>query len=201
MKISNINVSYPKSNFKLEIDNLEFKNNGINIIIGENGCGKSVLLKEILKSNNAIMLMQHPYIFNKKVYKSLELIKKICNSNKDIDEMLQQVNLTEQKEVESLSLSGGQKQRLALAMILMSDKEIVLLDEPFNGIDVYSQKLIVDLIKQETTKTFIVVTHKLNHAKSFGEFFVYMNDGKIIWEGDKQTFFTNSLVNEFVLYE
>lgn len=201
MKISNLRVSYPKNNFILEIDNLEFKDKGINIIIGENGCGKSVLLKEILKSQNAIMLMQHPYIFNKKVYKSLELIKKICNSNRDIDEVLKQVNLNEQKDVESLSLSGGQKQRLALAMILMSDKEIVLLDEPFNGIDVYSQKLIVDLIKKETSKTFIVVTHKLNHAKSFGEFFIYMNNGKIIWEGDKQTFFTNSLVNEFVLYE
>ncbi len=201
MRISNLKVSYPKNNFILEIDNLEFKDKGINIIIGENGCGKSVLLKEILKSQNAIMLMQHPYIFNKKVYKSLELIKKICNSNRDIDEVLKQVNLNEQKDVESLSLSGGQKQRLALAMILMSDKEIVLLDEPFNGIDVYSQKLIVDLIKKETSKTFIVVTHKLNHAKSFGEFFIYMNNGKIIWEGDKQTFFTNSLVNEFVLYE
>ncbi len=201
MKICNINVSYPENDFKLEVDDLVLKECGVNIIIGENGCGKSVFLKEILKSNDAIMLLQDPYIFNKKVYKSLELIKKICNSNKDIDEVLKQVNLFKQKDMESLSLSGGQRQRLAFAMVLMSDSKLVLLDEPFTGIDVHSQKLIVDLIKKEKHKTFIVVTHKLNYAKSFGDYFIYMSEGKIIWKGDKQTFFTNSLVNEFVLYE
>ncbi len=201
MIISNINVSYPNNNFELNIKELNIVENKINVIIGENGCGKSVLLKEIVKQKDAIMLLQNPYIFNKTVYKSLELAKTMCNSKNDIEKMLKLINLESQKDLESGSLSGGQKQRLALAMILMSDKEFVLLDEPFNGIDVYSQKLIVDLIKTQTNKTFIVVTHKLNHAKSFGDYFIFMKSGKIMTKGDKQTFFTNKIVNQFVLYE
>lgn len=200
MKISNLCIEYKQNNFKLEIDELLLEHN-INIIIGENGSGKSVLLKEILKNNNAIMLMQSPYIFNKKVYKSLEFIKNISKSDMDIDELLKLVNLYDQKYNESLSLSGGQKQRLAFAMVILSGKDIILLDEPFNGIDVYSQKLIVDLIKTLKNKKFIVVTHKLNHAKSFGDYFIFLKDGKIIEKGDKQTFFKSQLVEEFVLYE
>ncbi len=201
MKISKINVEYPQSNFKLQVNDLVLQPNKVNIVIGENGCGKSVLLKAILESHDAIMLLQHPYIFNKTIYQSLELIKTVCNSKQDIDQLLTRVNLLAQKDLEGLSLSGGQKQRLAFAMTMMSDKSLVLLDEPFNGIDVYSQKLIVDLIKQETNKTFVVVTHKLNHAKSFGDYFIYMSNGKIECKGDKQTFFANSQVKEFVLYE
>ncbi|MFV0424076.1 MAG: ATP-binding cassette domain-containing protein [Bacilli bacterium] len=200
MKISNISKSYPESNFSLEVKTLNLVGN-INVIIGENGSGKSVLLKEVMKMSSAVLLLQNPYIFNKKVYKTLEFIKKVSNSTLDVNEVLEMVNLNDQSNYNSLSLSGGQKQRLAFAMIIMSEKDFILLDEPFNGIDVYSQKLIVDLIKKMNNKKFVIVTHKLNHAKSFGDNFIFMEKGKIMWEGDKQTFFTNELVNEFVLYE
>lgn len=201
MKISKLNISYPTSNFKLEIDSLEIKENRINIIIGENGCGKSVLVKNIQATNDAIMMMQSPYIFDKTVRKTLLFIKKISNSNVNVDNIINLVNLSNEIDVEALSLSGGQKQRLALAMALVSDKNLIILDEPFNGIDVYSQKLIVDLILTMKDKTFIIVTHKINHAKRFGDWFIFMQKGKIIVEGEKTKFFSNEIVKEFVLLE
>ncbi len=201
MKISNLNISYPTSNFNLNIQNMKIIDNKINIIIGENGCGKSVLVKEIQSRNDAILMMQSPYIFDKTVRKTLLFIKRISSSNVDIEEIVELVNLNNKIDVEALSLSGGQKQRLALAMALISDKSLIILDEPFNGIDVYSQKLIVDLIKTMKHKTFIIVTHKINHAKRFGDWFIFMQNGKIIAEGEKTKFFNTDIVKEFVLLE
>ncbi len=201
MKIYNIQKAFPENNFTLSIPELHIEPHKIHILIGENGCGKSVLLKEILNHHRAILLMQNPYIFNKTVYKSLEFIQRICKSDVDILSLLERVNLLKERDLQSLSLSGGQKQRLAFAMVLMSNEELILLDEPFNGIDVYSQKIMVDVIKQSTEKTFIIVTHKLQHAKSFGDYFIFMEDGVITEEGDGSKFFANQRVQKFVQYE
>ncbi len=202
MKISNINISYPKTNFTMKLDEIMFIDHKINVIIGENGAGKSVLIKAILKKHgDCILMMQSPYIFNKTVLNSMKFIKKLANSPLDEIAILKAVNLHECLDVESLSLSGGQKQRLALAMALMANKSVIILDEPFNGIDVASQKLIVELIKKTQDKTFIIVTHKLNHAKSYGEQFFYFKAGKLIWEGDRNKFFASEAVQEFISLE
>ncbi len=202
MKISNIYKRYKASNFKLEVDSLELLDNKINIVIGENGCGKSTLLKYILEQyDDSIMMLQSPYIFNKTVEENLELVKKICKSKVEIDWILEVVNLSDKRNMQAYSLSGGEKQRLAFASVIMSDKQTVLLDEPFNGIDVYSQKVIVDLIKTIKNKMFIIVTHKLNHAKSFGDYFIYMHLGKVNVKGESESFFNEDVVKEFARME
>jgi manganese/zinc/iron transport system ATP- binding protein len=64
------------------------------------------------------------------------------------------------------ALSGGQQQRVFLARALVQDAEVYLLDEPFTGVDVPSQSLILDVLRQlcETGKTVIFATHDLAMA-------------------------------------
>jgi len=61
-------------------------------------------------------------------------------------------------------LSGGQQQKVLLARALLSDPEILLLDEPFNGVDVISQEKIVEVLSEMSSrgKTVVVVVHNIN---------------------------------------
>ena len=78
-----------------------------------------------------------------------------------IDETLSVLSLSELKNRHPLSLSGGQKQRLAVAISLLCDKEILIFDEPTNGLDVITAKVVTDFLLELKAegKTVIVSTH------------------------------------------
>ena len=80
-------------------------------------------------------------------------------------------------------LSGGQQQRIALIRSLSTNPEILLLDEPFSGIDIMVkskiQKELLSILRQ-THKTVIIVTHDIEEARVMSDEIIYINEGKII---------------------
>lgn len=87
---------------------------------------------------------------------------------------------------DGLGLSGGQKQMVALAQLTLRNPNVVLLDEPTTGIDVDTEKLVLDALEAWTQdKTLIVVTHKLPILRLVDRIIV-MDDGKILIDGPKQ---------------
>lgn len=87
---------------------------------------------------------------------------------------------------DGLGLSGGQKQIVALAQLTLHNPNVVLLDEPTTGIDVDTEKLVLDALEAWTQeKTLIVVTHKLPILRLVDRIIV-MDDGKILIDGPKQ---------------
>lgn len=87
---------------------------------------------------------------------------------------------------DGLGLSGGQKQMVALAQLTLHNPNVVLLDEPTTGIDVDTEKLVLDALEAWTQdKTLIVVTHKLPILRLVDRIIV-MDDGKILIDGPKQ---------------
>ncbi|WP_323084546.1 type I secretion system permease/ATPase [Providencia alcalifaciens] len=87
---------------------------------------------------------------------------------------------------DGLGLSGGQKQMVALAQLTLHNPNVVLLDEPTTGIDVDTEKLVLDALETWTEdKTLIVVTHKLPILRLVDRIIV-MDEGKILIDGPKQ---------------
>ncbi|KAB8121822.1 MAG: ABC-type Mn/Zn transport system ATP-binding protein [Candidatus Phytoplasma cynodontis] len=78
-------------------------------------------------------------------------------------------------------LSGGQQQRIFLARSLAQQGEIYLMDEPFQGVDIQTERKIISVLKnlQKKNKTIIVVHHDLTTIKKYFDYVVFLNIQKI----------------------
>ncbi len=87
-------------------------------------------------------------------------------------------------------LSGGEKKMLSIAAVLAMDPDYVIFDEPTAGVDAIGFKAIVDIIKELKSKGrgVIVSTHDFDLANYVGDKFVFMNDGKVVFEGYEPDF-------------
>lgn len=104
--------------------------------------------------------------------------------SKQADHLLQELGLMEKKHVMAESLSGGMKRRLNIALSLMHDPEVLILDEPEAGLDPQSRILVRDFIKRESEKrSIILTTHNMDEARKLSSRLILIDHGKIIEEG------------------
>lgn len=92
------------------------------------------------------------------------------------------------------NLSGGQKRKVAIAGILASKPEILILDEPTVGLDPSSRKELLELLKQiheETNKTIIIVTHDMNLVANYSKRTIVLDEGQIVFDDDTRKLFNN----------
>lgn len=176
-------------NINLAVDDRDFVS-----IVGPSGCGKSTLLSIIsgllTPTSGSILLngekitgtsrkigymLQKDHLFEwrtilQNILLGLEIQKAITKESRDrADELLETYGLYEFRNKYPSQLSGGMRQRAALIRTLMTDPEILLLDEAFSALD-YQTRLAVtediySIIKKEN-KTAILVTHDISEAIS-----------------------------------
>ena len=155
-------------------------------IIGESGSGKSTLLdliagfltpisgiikldgddftKEAIEKRPISILFQNHNLFE---HLSVErnILLGISKENKNrVGAILKKIGLERYKNSIASSLSGGQQQRVALARVLLRDKPILLLDEPFSGLDYKTRLEMLELVKSITIEKrlhTIMVTHDI----------------------------------------
>ena len=99
-----------------------------------------------------------------------------------VDELLQLTKIEHLKHRYPKNLSGGEKQRVALARALASSPKVLLLDEPFNSLDIGMCECLRKEIRQvqrEMGITTVFVTHNLAHVAEMGDRVVALNNGKI----------------------
>ncbi len=108
-----------------------------------------------------------------------------CEKNKQIDELLPKLNLTESRNKKLKALSGGMLQRVLLAQALLGEPQIVILDEPTAGLDPMERINMRRLI-QETAKNKIVLlaTHIIEDIGTIAKEILFMKKGKIVLRGD-----------------
>ncbi len=184
----NINSIYKQnSEFILDVKNYSIYLNKVNVILGENGAGKSTLLKEIVENNielvdyKKIMLTQSTFVFSKSCEKSVEMVLRWNNSKESAFEYLDKVGLLNKKSISGKKLSGGEKKRLAFSMALAKNADIILLDEPFANIDKKNQQKLIKIIKDlKDEKTIILVSHRENICREIGDYFIEIEDGKLV---------------------
>ena len=102
-------------------------------------------------------------------------------------ELLAQVGLEEKARQYPHQLSGGQQQRVAIARALMMDPHVMLFDEITSALDpelVGEVLVVMRNLSRELRMTMLVVTHEMQFAREVGDRVIFMDDGKIVEQGD-----------------
>ncbi len=96
-----------------------------------------------------------------------------------------------------LNLSGGQKRRVAIAGVLATNPEILVLDEPTAGLDPQGSKdmmALFETLNQKHDKTIVMVTHDMDHVLNYCEEVIVLDAGEILFEGTAKAFFQNKIL-------
>lgn len=102
-----------------------------------------------------------------------------------IDDLLEFAQLNEKKNAKVNSLSGGMKRRLTIARALVSDPDILMLDEPTTGLDPQARHILWDRLfrLKEKGVTLLITTHHMDEAEQLCDRLIVMDNGKIMAEG------------------
>lgn len=181
MEIKNYSKSYGDKVIFKDLS-LSIKAGSITAIMGNSGAGKTTLLNAISKLDSDysgdIICGKCSYIFQEPrllkgvtVYKNIELALTKPDEKK-VDEILAEVELSDAKDLYESELSGGMAQRVSLARAFVTDREMLLMDEPFSGLDMGLKLRLYNLFKKLHEKrkpTVILVTHDLEEALTLAD--------------------------------
>lgn len=93
-----------------------------------------------------------------------------------------------------LNLSGGQKRRVAIAGVLATEPDVIVLDEPTAGLDPQGAKdmmKLFEVLNKKLNKTIVMVTHDMEHVLNYAEHVIVLDHAEIVFEGDVKAFFEN----------
>ncbi|WP_125587927.1 energy-coupling factor transporter ATPase [Companilactobacillus jidongensis] len=110
---------------------------------------------------------------------------------KEVDQALQMVDMQSYKTRDPQSLSGGQKQRVAIAGVLATKPQIIIMDESTSMLDPNGRKTVLDLIKRlrkEQEITIISITHDIEETQ-LSERIVVLNDGRVVEDSDPKAIY------------
>lgn len=190
------------------LNNLDLKitNSTITCIIAPNGTGKTTLFKAITnnlkKVTGKIKINEEENkkrnAFNKQVFfledtqnliatftslENLELIKKLWNSNINIDETIQLLEMEEFKDKKVKKMSLGMKQKLLIASAIVSNANIMIFDEPLNGLDLKNIDLIMRtfLRLKNEGKSIILSSHNVYDTTKICDDIYFLHKGKLLF--------------------
>lgn len=180
IEVKNLEKTF-KNNIVLNNVNLEFEDGKIYGLVGRNGSGKSVFLKilcalyeptkgEILYDgvkigkdnfppNTRAMIEKPNFIGDITGFENLEMLAKIQDKIGivEIEDTLKKVNLYSEKDKKFSKYSLGMKQKLNIAQVLMEDPHVIILDEPFNGIEEDTVISLRNILLEEKKKGKIII--------------------------------------------
>jgi len=116
------------------------------------------------------------------VRESLQYYARVFGCRADIDALMDLTNLRDKAAARFNTLSGGLKQRLGIAIALVSDPEIVFLDEPTTGLDPHARRQIWDVLKglKDRGKTIFLTTHYMEEAELLADTVAIICNGRIV---------------------
>lgn len=133
-------------------------------------CPQEIILWQHLTCYENLMMMGKMYEVEKNILKER------------IPEILRKLQLTDKKDEQINNLSGGMKRRMNIAMATIHNPEILLLDEPSEGLDPQSRRLLWKYIKdeKESGKTIILTTHLLDEADMLSDTIAIIDHGQLL---------------------
>lgn len=188
VQVRNLNKSFG-SNRVLSNLNLNFEKDKITVITGPSGCGKTTLLNiisgiekpdsgEIIMKDRSIsfIFQEDRLIPDLTVYRNIEFVLKSTMTEQEskpiIEKYLDLVKLTGARDKYPNQLSGGMKRRVAIARAFAYRSDLLIMDEPFKGLDDKLKKEIIDeflRIYNQDKRTVILVTHDMDEAVFLGD--------------------------------
>lgn len=221
LTVKNLNKVYNKYVHAVKNASFEIKKGNVYGILGPNGSGKSTTLGIVLnvvnktsgefswfdgkiKTHDALKKVGaiierpnfYPYMTARE---NLELVCKLKSINySKIHEKLELVGLSERENSKFSTISLGMKQRLAIASALLNDPEILILDEPTNGLDPQGIHQIRDIIKQVASEgtTILLASHLLDEVEKVCTHVLVLQKGEILYTGS-----VNGITNNEFFFE
>ena len=203
---------------------LKLYRNEVFCILGKNGAGKSTFVSMLtslinITSGDVIMdgnislvndpqkfkdkivfIPQHDLLFPRMtVMEHLIFFGKLNGLYGDkllskCNELLSKIGMENRIDYQSNELSGGQKRKLSLLIALISDKDIIILDEITTGMDVYSRRQVLNMIREyKHNKLILMSSHFIDEVEILGDRVAIMDHGKLITCGT--TFFIKNKYN------
>lgn len=176
--------------------------------LGPNGAGKSTVIKMILGlvkptsgslklSGQVGAMVEYPSFYqNLSGRKNLEIFASYMSLKKErIDEVLELVNLSSESKKAVGKYSLGMKQRLGIARAFLGNPDIVILDEPTNGLDpegVIEIRELIEKLSSEHGTTFMISSHILSEIRHMCNKIAIIKSGKILIQGETDTLLENA---------
>ncbi len=188
---------------------LSIESGGIVGILGPNGAGKTTLVETIeglrtpsqgrvsvlgidpsreprrLAERLGVQLQATELPPDLTVLETLRLFRAFYEKSLPANEVLAAIDLTEKSNARNRTLSGGQKQRLAIGLALVTDPELIILDEPTTGLDPAARRDLHKIIRslKERGRTVLLTTHYIEEAEILCDRVVVMREGKVVADG------------------
>lgn len=214
IEINNLNFGFEPQKLILKNVNLSVPKGSIYGFLGANGAGKSTTMRLIMglfnDDENAVKvfgenvskiypnglqkigsLIDYPAFYEHlSGYDNLKIVCIIRKLDvKRIDEVLEQVGLSNARNIKMKKYSLGMKQRLAIALALISNPELLVLDEPVNGLDpngmLEMRELLIKL-NRENGVTILISSHLLQEIDKMVTHLGIISNGEIKFEGSKE---------------
>lgn len=195
LKIKNVFFAYKKNNDVLKDLSLQVEQGKINSVLGANGSGKTTLLKVAcgvlkahhgkIKANGRVaMLCQNPFDL---------FTKEKCYDEVEFGEITSFLEIDDIKNQHPYDLSNGQAQRLALAKVLETGADIILLDEPTKALDSAFKSKLGDKLRElcKMGKTILLVSHDTDFVAEFSDAVSFLSNGEIVTTLPRQEMFAN----------
>ncbi|OGS73857.1 MAG: copper ABC transporter ATP-binding protein [Flavobacteria bacterium RIFCSPLOWO2_12_FULL_35_11] len=187
---------------------LEISKGGIFAILGPNGSGKTTLIKCLLGMvipNKGDIIFDKKSVLDKWAYRNnlnylpqianfppnltvIELINMVKNlrpKDSDTEELIELFGLKSSLDKKLGNLSGGTKQKVNIVLAFMFDSDLIVLDEPTNGLDPIALIHLKEIIQKEKDKgkTILITTHIMSFVDEVADEIVFLLDGKIYFKG------------------
>ena len=204
IEIKNINKKFGKLDV-LKSVSLSCKSGECIALIGPNGCGKTTLIKSILgmvlpdkgsiefngksilgeyiyRENIGYMPQIGRYPDNMTIGQIIDMIKKIRNSNHDLDEdLLNAFELEKMFDKQMRTLSGGTTQKVSAVLAFLFNPDVLILDEPTAGLDPLAAEVLKEKIikEKEKGKLILITSHLLSELDDLITEIIFMQEGKV----------------------
>ena len=212
LKVENVSKHFGS---KLAVDNISFEINepGVFGLLGTNGAGKSTSIRMILgilkkdsgnitwngkpverKNINFGYLPEERGIYPKtKIYEQLLFFSELKgmkkeDATKEIDYWMGRLKVDEYKNMTAEKLSKGNQQKIQFIISILHNPELIVLDEPFSGLDPVNTEMLKEVILElvEKGKYIVMSSHQMTSIEEFCKDIVIINKGKTVLKGNLQ---------------
>ena len=209
IEVKDLSYSYPTKKDTLKHIHLTVESGTFTCIVGENGSGKSTFLKCILGLNKGysgeIVKEEHigylpqkseiqtnfpatieEVVLSGTISSHLKSVFYTKEDKENAKKVMERLGIYDIRKKCFADLSGGQQQRVLIARALCATKQLIILDEPTNGLDPSIAKQIYELLddlKKNDGITVLMVSHDIERALKYADRVIEIINGEVVFEG------------------